>query len=83
MYVLKRPYMDEFMRRVGAIYEVVVFTASLSKYADPLLTILDQGIDVIQWRLFRESCHPYEGNYVKDLQCLGRELSQVRNGGLF
>ena len=30
-YVLKRPGVDEFLRRMGEIYEVVVFTASLSK----------------------------------------------------
>ena len=41
VYVLKRPLMDEFLTAVGQIYEVVVFTASLSKYADPLLDLLD------------------------------------------
>ncbi len=52
---------------------MVVFTASLAKYADPLLDLLDRGA-AVRWRLFRESCYPYEGNYVKDLTCLGREL---------
>lgn len=30
-HVLKRPGVDEFLRRMGEIYEVVIFTASLSK----------------------------------------------------
>ncbi len=30
-YVLKRPGVDEFLKRMGEIYEVVVFTASLAK----------------------------------------------------
>lgn len=29
-YVLKRPGVDDFLREMGLIYEVVVFTASLS-----------------------------------------------------
>jgi hypothetical protein len=29
--VIRRPGLDEFMRKVGALYEVVVFTASLAK----------------------------------------------------
>lgn len=33
VYVLKRPHMDQFMAAVGGRFEVVVFTASLSKYA--------------------------------------------------
>lgn len=43
VYVLKRPHMDAFMAAVGAAFEVVVFTASLAKYADPLLDLLDKG----------------------------------------
>ena len=31
VYVIKRPGVDAFMKRMGEIYEVVIFTASLSK----------------------------------------------------
>lgn len=31
VYVIKRPGVDEFMRRMGELFEIVVFTASLSK----------------------------------------------------
>lgn len=49
---------------MGEIYEVVIFTASLSKYADPVLDQLDIH-RVVQHRLFRESCYNNKGNYVK------------------
>lgn len=62
--------------QVGPRFEVVVFTASLAKYADPLLDLMDKD-GLVRWRLFRESCCPYEGNYVKDLNCLGRDLSST------
>lgn len=75
VYVIKRPGVDEFMRRMGAIYEIVIYTASLSKYADPLLDKLDIH-KVINYRLFRESCVYHEGHYVKDLSLLNREISQ-------
>lgn len=76
VYVLKRPYVDQFLRAAGQRFEVVVFTASLGKYADPLLDLLDRS-NVVRWRLFREACYAYEGAYVKDLQCMGRDLSQI------
>lgn len=74
VYVLKRPGVDEFMRQSGQMYEVVVFTASLSKYADPVLDLLDVH-KVVQHRLFRESCSTYKGNYVKDLSRIGRDIN--------
>jgi RNA polymerase II subunit A small phosphatase-like protein len=73
VYVLKRPYVDEFLLRVSKCYEIVIFTASLSKYADPLLDKLDIH-NVIGHRLFRESCVIHGTAYVKDLRRLGRKL---------
>ena len=101
---------DQFMKRMGALYEIVIYTASLSKYADPLLDKLDihkvmprrEGLpspagwkeswmrkwtlwhvspfstclQVIDARLFRESCVFFEGHYVKDLSLLNRDVSQ-------
>lgn len=31
VYVIKRPGVDHFLKKMGEIYEIVVFTASLSK----------------------------------------------------
>ncbi|KZP19831.1 NIF-domain-containing protein [Athelia psychrophila] len=75
-YVLKRPGVDEFLREMGLIYEVVVFTASLSVYADPVLDKLDVH-QAVTHRLFRESCYNHKGNYVKDLSQLGREMKDT------
>jgi RNA polymerase II subunit A small phosphatase-like protein len=76
VYVIKRPFVDEFLKAVGPRFEVIVFTASLGKYADPLLDLLDKH-KVIKWRLFREACYPWEGSYVKDLQCMGRDMRSM------
>ncbi|KAJ5654577.1 General stress response phosphoprotein phosphatase Psr1/2 [Penicillium lividum] len=76
IYVIKRPGVDQFMKRVGELYEVVVFTASVSKYGDPLLDQLDIH-NVIHHRLFRESCYNHQGNYVKDLSQVGRDLRET------
>ncbi|GAA5991772.1 hypothetical protein JCM10908_001134 [Rhodotorula pacifica] len=75
VYVIKRPGVDAFLKAMGEIYEVVVFTASLSKYADPVLDHLDIH-RVVKHRLFRESCYNNKGNYVKDLSQLGRPISE-------
>ncbi|XP_018330657.1 carboxy-terminal domain RNA polymerase II polypeptide A small phosphatase 1 [Agrilus planipennis] len=76
VYVLKRPYVDEFLKRMGELYECVLFTASLAKYADPVADLLDKW-SVFRVRLFRESCVFHRGNYVKDLNKLGRDLKNI------
>jgi len=77
VYVRKRPYVEEFMARVSELFEVVVLTASLEVYADPVLDELDYEGQWVHHRLFRDSCANLNGNYIKDLSYLGRPLHQV------
>jgi RNA polymerase II subunit A small phosphatase-like protein len=76
IYVCKRPHVDEFLAEVGKWYECIVYTASLSKYANPVMDFLDPKSSCTG-RLFRESCCNHFGNYVKDLSRLGRELAHT------
>ncbi|KAJ3089067.1 CTD (Carboxy-terminal domain, RNA polymerase II, polypeptide A) small [Physocladia obscura] len=73
VYVLKRPHVQEFLEKMAAHFELVVFTASVSNYADPVLDLLDPK-GFVQYRLYREHCVQYNLNYVKDLSVLGRPL---------
>jgi len=61
---------------MGELFECVLFTASLGKYADPVTDLLDKW-GVFRARLFRESCVFHHGNYVKDLSRLGRDLKHI------
>jgi Dullard-like phosphatase family protein len=74
--VMVRPGTEEFLARMGELYEVVVFTASLSEYAEPLVKALDPT-NVISYLLFRQHCTPLNGIYVKDLSLLGRDMRNI------
>ena len=76
IHVLIRPGVQTFLKRLSKLYEIVIFTASVSKYADPLLDILDKDNNC-SFRLFREHCSMMGMTYIKDLNKLGRNLKDV------
>lgn len=77
VHVRIRPFLMDFLEAVSQRFEVVVFTASQEVYANELLDRIDPDKKYIKHRMFRESCLLVEGNYLKDLNVLGRDLKQA------
>ena len=78
-YVKKRPFMEEFLRYVVQHFDVVVWTASLSVYAEPLIDELCElsGIPTLK-KMYREACTQLpQGGYVKDLTTMGRRMEDI------
>ncbi|XP_018648668.1 putative nuclear lim interactor-interacting factor (nli-interacting factor) (nli-if) [Schistosoma mansoni] len=76
VYVRKRPYLDKFLKAIGPLFECVMFTASLRKYADPVCDYIDAS-SYFRHRLFREACVDHQCNLIKDLSRLGRDVEQI------
>lgn len=77
-HVYKRPFVDYFLRKVSAWYTLVIFTASMQEYADPVIDWLDAGRGIIGKRFFRESCTQLpNGSYTKDLTIVEADLATV------
>ncbi|XP_062094675.1 phosphatase PSR1 isoform X2 [Humulus lupulus] len=77
VYVRKRPHLKIFLERVAEMFEVIIFTASQSIYAEQLLDILDPDGNILSRRVYRESCIFSDGSYTKDLTVLDIDLAKV------
>ena len=76
IYVIKRPFLDEFLESMSNLFEIGVFTASLEEYANKVIQQIDPN-GHIQWALYRDSCSLFERSTVKDLEFLPRQLDRT------
>ena len=78
-YVKKRPYMEQFLARAVELFDVIVWTASLPVYAEPLINELCRLARCGSVKqMYRCSCSQLaDGGYVKDLTAIGKRLEDV------
>ncbi|KAF2431823.1 hypothetical protein EJ08DRAFT_648523 [Tothia fuscella] len=76
-YVHKRPHCDEFLRKVHKWYNLVIFTASVQEYADPVIDWLELERSYFSGRYYRQHCTMRNGAYIKDLSAVEPDLSKV------
>ncbi|KJZ76825.1 hypothetical protein HIM_03702 [Hirsutella minnesotensis 3608] len=76
-WVNKRPFCDEFLRRVCKWFNLVIFTASVQEYADPVIDWLESERKFFSARYYRQHCTYRQGAYIKDLSSVEPDLSKV------
>ncbi|KAF2150547.1 hypothetical protein K461DRAFT_314541 [Myriangium duriaei CBS 260.36] len=76
-YVHERPHCHEFLRKVCKWFNLVVFTASVQEYADPVIDWLERERAYFVGRYYRQHCTFRNGAYIKDLAQVEPDLSKV------
>ncbi|ETS82258.1 hypothetical protein PFICI_07260 [Pestalotiopsis fici W106-1] len=76
-YVHKRPHCDEFLRKISKWFNLVVFTASVQEYADPVIDWLESERKYFTARYYRQHCTFRHGAFIKDLSSIEPDLSKV------
>lgn len=66
-----------FVFQVSKWYNLIIFTASVQEYADPVIDILEQERKFFSGRYYRQHCTYRGGAYVKDLSQVEPDLSKV------
>ncbi|KUI57380.1 Mitochondrial import inner membrane translocase subunit tim50 [Cytospora mali] len=74
--IAKRPGADYFLHYLSQYYELVLFTTVPFAIGEPLVRKLDPYRFIV-WPLFREATKYKDGEIIKDLSYLNRDLSKV------
>lgn len=74
--IAKRPGADYFLHYLSQYYELVLFTTVPFAMGEPLMRKMDPYRFIV-WPLFREATKYKDGEIVKDLSYLNRDLSKV------
>jgi Dullard-like phosphatase family protein len=77
--LILRPELKEFLEFCSENFEVILFTASCSDYADLIINFIDPEGKYFSRRLYRESClFVNPGIYIKDLRIFeNRDMKNV------
>jgi Dullard-like phosphatase family protein len=70
IHVRFRPYLHDTLEKLGEIFEIIVFTAGVKEYADPILDKIDPDGKLFKKRLYRDHCIKVDQFFIKDLDII-------------
>ena len=76
IYVILRPFLESFLYELSLCYDLYIFTASMSQYAETLLKIIDKNKVIIQV-LNRDHCQYIKGLFIKDLSIFKKDFKDI------
>lgn len=72
-----RPHLYDFLDFSVEYFDIIIFTASCSDYADPIIDFIEKEKKYFKYRFYREHCINYGNFYIKDLTLFGKDLDKV------
>ena len=76
--IILRPYLLEFLQEMKSLFELILFSSNTPEYVDPILNIIQKDKKYFDFVLYRHHITlDDEGNNVKNLELLGRDLKKV------
>ncbi|EPY50449.1 Nem1-Spo7 phosphatase complex catalytic subunit Nem1 [Schizosaccharomyces cryophilus OY26] len=76
-YIHKRPHLDYFLTNVSEWFHLVLFTASVQPYADPIIDYLERDKKLFVKRYYRQHCTLVDTSFVKDISICNIHLSRI------
>lgn len=73
----KRPGVDYFLGYLSQYYEIVIFGLNYQMYSDKTVNKLDPYHAYVSYQLYREACKYQDGQLIKDLSLLNRDLAKT------
>ena len=72
-----RPGLIDFLKKMKTIYELVIFSFGTLEYVDNVIKIIEKNEKFFEHILYRQHATINNGEYVKDLSLLGRNLKNI------
>ena len=75
--LILRPGLINFLQKMKPLYELVIFSFGTYQYVDNVIKIIEKKEKFFEHILYRQHATVNNGEYIKDLSLLGRDLKNI------
>ena len=72
-----RPGLIDFLKKMRPLFELVIFSFGTYEYVDSVIKIIEKKGKFFEHVLYRQHATDSNGEYIKDLSLLGRDLKNI------